>query len=145
MSERRSTASRVHAAREAKGLSLRRAARRLGVSVRALRGWERGREPIPYAVRLSMVDLYGIAREEIAPDRPARAEHDATNQTIRIGNGAFEIRLRSWRTAERNARSDSSSAPAARNVSDPIRIVWFVASCSARAGRSGAISSRAIP
>src|SRR5687768_7785991 len=57
MSERRSTGNRVFAAREAKGLSLRRAARRLGVSPRTLRGWERGREDIPYLVRQAMVRL----------------------------------------------------------------------------------------
>lgn len=89
MSERRTTGSRVLAAREAKGLSLRRAARRLGVSPRILRGWERGREGIPYAVRLAMVDLYGIPRQEIAPDRPARAEQDTANGTIRIGSIVF--------------------------------------------------------
>ena len=89
MSERRSTGNRVLAAREAKGLSLRRAARRLGVSPRILRGWERGREDIPFAVRLAMVDLYGVPRQELVPDRPARAEQDATNGTIRIGSVTF--------------------------------------------------------
>jgi transcriptional regulator with XRE-family HTH domain len=89
MSQRRSTGNRVLAAREAKGLSLRRAARRLGVSPRALRGWEHGRSPIPYAVRLAMVDLYGIPRQEIAPDRPVRAEQDGATGAIRIGSLTF--------------------------------------------------------
>ncbi|MEW6472226.1 MAG: helix-turn-helix transcriptional regulator [Actinomycetota bacterium] len=91
MSERRTTGSRVLAAREAKGLSLRRAARRLGVSPRTLRAWEHGREDIPFAVRQAMVDLYGIPRQDLVPDRPARAERDATNGTIRIGSVSFTV------------------------------------------------------
>ena len=115
MSERRMTGSRVLAAREAKGLSLRRAARRLGVSPRVLRGWERGRESIPYAVRLSMVDLYGIPRQEIAPDRPTQAERDA-NGTIRIGSlnfsatGADDDSLRAFLSAVRRERGLPSGA-----------------------------------
>ena len=50
MSERHTTGGRIIAAREAKSLSIRRAARRLNVSPRALRGWERGRSDIPLAV-----------------------------------------------------------------------------------------------
>ena len=123
MSERRSTGNRVLAAREAKGLSLRRAARRLGVSPRALRGWERGREPIPYAVRLSMVDLYGIPRQEIAPDRPARVERDA-NGMIRIGSLWFRAAeaddesLRAFLTAVRQERGLISNAPLQIRESD---------------------------
>lgn len=124
MSQRRSTGSRVLAAREAKGLSLRRAARRLGVSPRALRNWERGRDHIPYAVRLAMVDLYGIPRQEIAPDRPARAERDAANGTIRIGSltfdatGADDEALRSFLTAVRRERGLISNAPLQIRESD---------------------------
>jgi transcriptional regulator with XRE-family HTH domain len=110
------TGSRVLAAREAKGLSLRRAARRLGVSPRMLRNWERGRESIPYATRLSMVDLYGIPRQEIAPDRPTRAEQDA-NGTIRIGSltfsaatGADDDSLRAFLSAVRQERGLASGA-----------------------------------
>jgi len=116
MSERRSTGIRVLAAREAKGLSLRRAARRLGVSPRVLRGWERGREGIPFAVRLSMVDLYGIPRQEMAPDRPTRAERDATNGTIRIGSVTFtatdaaDDALRAFLSAVRQERGLASGA-----------------------------------
>lgn len=124
MSERRTTGNRVLAAREAKGLSLRRAARRLGVSPRNLRTWERGRESIPYAVRLAMVDLYGIPRQEIAPDRPARAERDATNGTIRIGSltfdsaGADDDALRAFLTAVRGERGLISNAPLQIRESD---------------------------
>ena len=109
------TGSRVLAAREAKGLSLRRAARRLGVSPRVLRNWERGRESIPYAARLSMVDLYGIPRQEIAPDRPTTAEREA-NGTIRIGSltfaaaGADDDSLRAFLSAVRQERGLASGA-----------------------------------
>lgn len=118
MSERRLTGGRVLAAREAKGLSLRRAARRLGVSPRVLRGWERGREGIPFAVRLSMVDLYGIPRQELAPDRPARAERDAANGTIRIGSvtftatGSDDDALRAFLSAVREERGLAASGTA---------------------------------
>src|SRR5687767_15796061 len=91
MSEKRTMGGRVTAAREAKGLSLRRAARRLGVSPRALRGWERGRSDIPFAVRQSMVTLYGLAREQLIPDRPAEAVRDGSNGTIRIGSVTFAV------------------------------------------------------
>src|SRR6185295_19412204 len=91
MSERRSTGSRVHDAREAKELSLRRAARRLGVSPRVLRGWERGREDIPFAVRQGMVKLYGLPSEQLIPERPAAgaAGRDGSNGMIRIGSVTF--------------------------------------------------------
>jgi transcriptional regulator with XRE-family HTH domain len=116
MSERHSTGNRVLAAREARGLSLRRAARRLGVSPRVLRGWERGREGIPFAVRLSMVDLYGIPRQELAPDRPARAERDAANGSIRIGSvtftatGSDDDALRAFLSAVRQERGLASGS-----------------------------------
>lgn len=110
MSERRTTGMRVSAAREAKDLSLRRAARRLGVSPRALRGWERGREAIPYAVRLSMVELYGIPRQELAPDRPAQAEQDAANGTIRIGSVTFTLTASSAAGADDDSLRDFLAA-----------------------------------
>jgi transcriptional regulator with XRE-family HTH domain len=88
MSQRRSTGSRVHAAREETGLSLRRAARRLGVSPRSLRGWEQGRADIPFAVRQSMVKLYGLVPETlIRPERRAAPELDGS--VIRIGSVTF--------------------------------------------------------
>jgi hypothetical protein len=126
MSQRRTTGSRVLAAREAKGLSLRRAARRLAVSPRILRGWERGREPIPYAIRLAMVDLYGISRQEIAPDRPARAEGDAASGTIHIGSVAFTIggadddSLRAFLSAVREERGLTKGAALPVRESDAV-------------------------
>jgi transcriptional regulator with XRE-family HTH domain len=127
MSERRSTGSRAHAAREEKGLSLRRAARRLGVSPRVLRGWERGREDIPFTVRQAMVQLYGIPRQELVPDRPARAERDA-NGTIRIGSvtfaaaGADDDSLRAFLTAVRRERGLSDGAAFPIRESDAVML-----------------------
>jgi hypothetical protein len=124
MSEKRSTGGRVLAAREAKGLSLRRAARRLGVSPRALRGWERGRSDIPFAVRQSMVTLYGLAREQLIPDRPAEAVRDASNGTIRIGSVTFAVHgadddsLRAFLAAVRQERGVAQDAPLAMRASD---------------------------
>ena len=124
MSERRSTGVRVLAAREAKGLSLRRAARRLGVSPRALRGWERGRADIPFAVRQSMVTLYGIAREELIPERRTEAVRDGSNGTIRIGSVTFAIHaadddsLRAFLAAVRQERGLHEGAPLAVRETD---------------------------
>jgi transcriptional regulator with XRE-family HTH domain len=124
MSERRTTGSRVLAAREAKGLSLRRSARRLGVSPRVLRGWERGREDIPFAVRQAMVDLYGIPRQELVPDRPARGERDATNGRIRIGSvtfsaaGADDESLRAFLSSVRQERGLGAGAALQVRASD---------------------------
>jgi transcriptional regulator with XRE-family HTH domain len=126
MSERRSTGSRVHAAREVKGLSLRRAARRLGVSPRALRGWERGREDIPFAVRQGMVKLYSLAPEQLIPERPdARAaERDGSNGMIRIGSVTFATHevdddsLRAFLAAVRRERGVAADAPLAVRASD---------------------------
>src|SRR5688572_32232800 len=124
MSEKRTTGGRVLAAREAKGLSLRRAARRLGVSPRALRGWERGRSDIPFAVRQSMVTLYGLAREQLIPDRPAEAVRDGQNGTIRIGSitfavhGADDDSLRAFLAAVRQERGVAQDAPLAMRASD---------------------------
>src|SRR5260370_15742726 len=89
MSERRTTGSRVLAGRQTKGLSLRRAARRLGVSPRTLRGWEHGREDIPYAIRTAMVRLYGMDPEQLVPSRPAGGTRHAGTGTITIGSVSF--------------------------------------------------------
>jgi transcriptional regulator with XRE-family HTH domain len=126
MSERRSTGNRVFAAREAKGLSLRRAARRLGVSPRTLRGWERGREDIPYLVRQAMVRLYGIPAETIVPERPARGAvgRDERSGTIRIGSVMFTVQdanddsLRAFLAAVRQERGLAPDAPLAVRASD---------------------------
>ena len=126
MSERRSTGSRVFAAREEKGLSLRRAARRLGVSPRVLRGWERGREDIPFATRQAMVKLYGLAPEVLVPERPGRgaAGRDERSGTIRIGSVTFTAQdanddsLRSFLAAVRQERGLAPDAPLAVRASD---------------------------
>lgn len=130
MSERRSTGSRVFAAREAKGLSLRRAARRLGVSPRTLRGWERGREDIPYLVRQAMVKLYGLPPETLVPERPGRsaASRDERNGTIRIGSVMFTVQdanddsLRAFLAAVRQERGLTPDAPLAVRASDAERL-----------------------
>jgi len=126
MSERRSTGSRVHDAREAKELSLRRAARRLGVSPRVLRGWERGREDIPFAVRQGMVKLYGLPSEQLIPERPAAgaAGRDGSNGMIRIGSVTFATHdadddsLRAFLAAVRQERGLAPDAPLAVRASD---------------------------
>jgi len=91
MSKKRTTGGRILAAREAKGLSLRRAARRLGVSPRALRGWEHGRADIPLAARQAMAVLYGTAPQYLVPDRPTAVERDTPTAVIRIGSAAFSL------------------------------------------------------
>jgi transcriptional regulator with XRE-family HTH domain len=124
MSERRSTGNLVLAAREAKDLSLRRAARRLGVSPRTLRGWEKGRESIPFAVRQAMVSLYGIAPELITPARPTAAAHNGSNGTIRIGSVTFTAQegdddsLRAFLAAVRQERGLAPGAELAVRASD---------------------------
>ncbi len=124
MSERRTTGLRVLAAREKKGLSLRRAARRLGVSPRTLRGWERGRSDIPFAARQSMVALYGLRREELISDRRADAVRDGSNGTIRIGSVTFAAHaadddsLRAFLAAVRRERGVAQDAPLAVRASD---------------------------
>jgi transcriptional regulator with XRE-family HTH domain len=126
MSERRSTGSRVFAAREAKGLSLRRAARRLGVSPRVLRGWERGREDIPFATRQAMVKLYNLDPQVLVPERPGRdaAGRDARSGTIRIGSVTFTAQdanddsLRAFLAAVRQERGLAPDAPLAVRASD---------------------------
>lgn len=124
MSQRRTTGSRVLAARQAKGLSLRRAARRLAVSPRALRNWEHGREDIPFAVRQSMVTLYGIPREQLIPERPAAARREGDGGMVRIGSLTFELRpgddetLRSFLAAVRRERGLAPDAPLAVRAGD---------------------------
>jgi transcriptional regulator with XRE-family HTH domain len=126
MSERRSTGSRIFAARQAKGLSLRRAARRLGVSPRVLRGWERGREDIPFTVRQAMVKLYDLAPEQLIPERAGRvaAERSADTGTIRIGSVTFAAHeadddsLRAFLTAVRRERGLAPDAPVAVRAGD---------------------------
>ena len=126
MSARRSTGSRVFAAREARGLSLRRAARRLGVSPRVLRGWERGREDIPFTDRQAMVKLYGLPPEVLVPERPDHraAGRDERSGTIRIGSVTFAVQdasddsLRAFLTAVRQERGLAPDAPLAVRASD---------------------------
>ena len=76
---------------------------------------------------------------------PPSSSASSVASLSRTWRAAPDARPRSWRTADRKARKASSSAPAAVKVTDPIRIVPFVASRSARAGRSGASSWRGIP
>jgi len=126
MSERRSTGSRVSAARQAKGLSLRRAARRLGVSPRTLRSWEGGREDIPFAVRQAMVKLYGLDPQVLVPERPGRSAtaRDERSGTIRIGSVTFTVgaadddSLRAFLAAVRQERGLAADAPLAVRAGD---------------------------
>src|SRR5947208_3212035 len=83
MSKRQTIGGRILAAREAKGLSLWRAARRLGVNPWALRCWEQGRVDVPLAVRQAMAALYGTAPEYLVPQRPADVERDHDAAVIR--------------------------------------------------------------
>jgi transcriptional regulator with XRE-family HTH domain len=126
MSEKRSTGNRVFAARQVKGLSLRRAARRLAVSPRALRGWERGREDIPFAVRQAMVKLYDLSPDQLVPERPGpgAAGRDARSGTIRIGSvtvaahDADDDSLRAFLAAVRRERGLAPDAPLAVRAGD---------------------------
>lgn len=117
MSERHTTGSRIVAARETKGLSLRRAARRLNVSPRALRGWERGRSDVPLAVRQAMAVLYGTAPQYLVPDRPAAVDRDQASAVLRIGSVAFTLEhsdddtLRRFLSAVREERGLAPGAP----------------------------------
>jgi transcriptional regulator with XRE-family HTH domain len=124
MSKRRTTGSRIVAAREAKGLTLRRAARRLGVSPRALRGWEHGRTDIPLAARQTMAVLYGTAPQYLVPERPTSLERDAASAVIRIGSVTFTLHhsddesLRAFLTAVREERGLAPGAPLAIRETD---------------------------
>jgi len=116
MSKKRTTGGRILAAREAKGLSLRRAARRLNVSPRALRRWEQGRADVPLPVRQAMAVLYGTAPQYLVPERPTAVERDPGTTVIRIGSVAFPLQradddtLRAFLVAVREERG---LAPAA--------------------------------
>ncbi len=124
MSERHATGGRIVAAREAKGLSLRRAARRLGVSPRALRGWERGRTDVPLPVRQAMAVLYGTAPQYLVPDRPTAVERDGASAVIRIGSVTLTLQrtdddtLRTFLAAVREERGLAPSAPMAIRETD---------------------------
>ena len=124
MSERHITGGRIVAARETKGLSVRRAARRLNVSPRALRGWERGRSDIPLAVRQAMAVLYGTAPQYLVPERPAAVERDNGNAVLRIGSVAFTLEhsddetLRRFLAAVREERGLAPGAPLAVRETD---------------------------
>jgi len=124
MSERHITGVRIIAAREAKGLSLRRAARRLNVSPRALRGWERGRADVPLAVRQAMAVLYGTAPQYLVPERPATVERDNGSAVLRIGSVAFTLEhsdddtLRRFLSAVREERGVAPGAPLKVRESD---------------------------
>ncbi len=117
MSKSRTTAGRIIAAREAKGLSFWRAARRLGVSPRALRGWETGRADIPLAVRQAMAVLYGTAPQYLVPERPTAVERDRDSVVIRIGSATFSLQhsdddtLRVFLASVREARGRAPGAP----------------------------------
>jgi len=117
MSERHTTGSRIVAARETKGLSLRRAARRLNVSPRALRGWERGRTDVPLAVRQAMAVLYGTAPQYLVPERPRVIDRDQGSAVLRIGSVAFTLEhsdddtLRRFLAAVREERGLAPGAP----------------------------------
>jgi hypothetical protein len=104
---------------------MRRAARRLGVSPRTLRGWEHGREDIPFAARQLMVALYDIPKEQLVPDRRDRSTaRDAANGTIRIGSVIFSAEnadddsLRNFLSAVRRERGLAADAPLAVRASD---------------------------
>lgn len=91
MAKRQTMGGRIVAAREAKGLTVWRAARRLGVSPWTLRTWEQGREDIPLGVRQTMAALYGTATRYLVPDRPTGIEPGGTVAVIRIGSAAFTL------------------------------------------------------
>ena len=124
MSKRRTTGSRIVAAREAEELSLRRAARRLNVSPRALRSWEQGRADVPLAVRQAMAVLYGTAPQYLVPERPTSVEREGTSAVIRIGSVAFALQrsddesLRAFLTAVREERGAAPGAPLAIRETD---------------------------
>ena len=91
MSKRHTMGGRISAAREAKGLTVWQASRRLGVSPWTLRTWEQGREDIPLAVRQTMAALYGTATRYLVPDRPTGVEEGGIAAVIRIGSVAFTL------------------------------------------------------
>ena len=91
MAKRQTMGGRIVAAREAKGLSVWRASRRLGVSPWTLRTWEQGKEDIPLGIRQTMAVLYGTATRYLVPDRPTGVDHGGPAAVIRIGSVAFTL------------------------------------------------------
>jgi transcriptional regulator with XRE-family HTH domain len=124
MSKRQAIGGRILAAREASGLSLWRAARRLGVSPWALQGWEHGRTDVPLDVRQAMAALYGTAPHYLVPERPTAFQQDGTNAVVRIGAVAFtldgpdEQSLRRFLAAVREERGLEPGARLAVRESD---------------------------
>ncbi len=124
MSKRQAIGGRILAAREASGLSLWRAARRLGVNPWALQGWEHGRSDVPLDVRQAMAVLYGTAPHYLVPERPGAVLHDGTNAVVRIGSIAFTLdgsddqSLRRFLSAVREERGLEPGAPMAVRESD---------------------------
>jgi transcriptional regulator with XRE-family HTH domain len=81
---------RITEGREGAGLGRREAARRLGVTARHLRAWERGRGGIPKDVRTGMASLYGLPLTDLVPARPDVASDG--DGMITIGSVAFSVR-----------------------------------------------------
>lgn len=124
MSKRQAIGGRVLAARETSGLSLWRAARRLGVSPWALQGWEQGRVDVPLDVRNAMAVLYGTAPHYLVPDRPTAVVQDGVKAVVRIGSVAFtldgsdEHTLRRFLAAVREERGLVPGTPLAVRETD---------------------------
>ena len=124
MSKKQTIGGRILAAREAKGMSLWQAARRLGINPWTLRAWEHGRDDIPMALRHAMAVVYGTAPQYLVPERPAAPDRDATNAVIRIGTVAFTLdgsddhTLRRFLAAVREERGLAPDAPLAVRESD---------------------------
>jgi hypothetical protein len=89
-----------------------------------LRGWEHGREDIPYAIRTAMVGLYGMDPEQLVPSRPAGGTRHAGTGTITIGSvsfaadGADDDALRNFLSAVRAERGLAADAGLAVRASD---------------------------
>jgi hypothetical protein len=124
MSKRQAIGGRVIAAREGSGLSLWRAARRLGVNPWALQGWEQGRVDVPLDVRHAMAALYGTAPHYLVPDRPTAVVQDGVKAVVRIGSVAFtldgsdEHTLRRFLAAVREERGVVPGTPMAVRETD---------------------------
>lgn len=124
MGKKQAIGGRISAAREARGLTLWQAARRLGVAPWTLRGWEQGRRDIPLAVRHTMAVVYGTAPRYLVPERPTTIERDGTDAVIRIGTVAFTLdgsdddTLRTFLGAVREERGLTPDAPLAIRESD---------------------------